>query len=56
MTRLTPVNKTRLFLKLSDFDKHRLVAFHSLCYNESDFTHGKHESEDGLDSTPVVTN
>jgi hypothetical protein len=37
MTRLTPVNKTRLFLKSSDFNKNRLVAFHSSCYKESNF-------------------
>ncbi len=37
MTRLIPVDKTQLFLKLSDFNKNRLVTFFSLCYKESDF-------------------
>jgi hypothetical protein len=41
LTRLTRVEKTRLFLKLSDFDKKRLVTFSSSCYKESDFTHEK---------------
>ncbi len=29
VTRLTPVDNMRLFLKLTNFDKNRLVAFHS---------------------------
>jgi len=37
LTRLTPINKTWVFLKLTNFDKNRLVAFHSLQDKESEF-------------------
>ncbi len=37
MTRLTPVVRTRLFLKLTFSDKNRLTAFHSFMNKESGF-------------------
>jgi len=36
LTRLTPVDNTRLHLNLSAFDKNRLVAFHSHKQRKSD--------------------
>jgi len=37
LTKLTQVNKTRLLLRLTNFDKKRLVAFRSFDNKESDF-------------------
>ncbi len=42
LTRLTPIDKTWLFLKLTQFDKNRLVTFHLVGNKESVFTSEKH--------------
>jgi hypothetical protein len=41
VTRLTPVDNMRLFLKLINFDKNRLVAFHSFSTQKVSFMRTK---------------
>jgi hypothetical protein len=57
MTRLTPVVRTRLFLKLTFPDKNRLTALHSFTNKESCFVLWEmHEGVVALIHFVVVTN
>jgi hypothetical protein len=57
LTRLALVAKMLLFLKLPDFEKNKLVAFHSLWNKESDFYAWEMcKSGDDLDSFSAIIN
>ncbi len=48
LTRLTPVNKTQLFLKPPELDKNRLVAFHSFTQRKCHYKENAWETNESV--------